>query len=176
MSKWKLSDFKDPALRARVEALLASDEARFKAYPAMAPCPSPSPDTTQPPSMRSRGILEPQKAKGTRYNISVVIGYFSDMRIPKPETEYCWCAGRKFRADFAWPENKLMLEVEGGIWNAGKHGRGSGIKKDMEKATVAARTGWRMIRVTPDELCMAETAEAIKDALKWKCERTYHHD
>lgn len=170
MPAYRLTDITNPALRKQIEAQLAKDDAK-RAYPAMVPCPAPCPDTPPPPPTRSRAILVPLRAKGMRYNPAVVMAWFSEMRIAKPEIEYCWCFGRKFRADFAWPENKLMLEVEGGIWNAGKHGRGSGVKKDMEKATVAARNGWRMIRVTPDELCMAETAEAIRDALKWKVYR-----
>lgn len=82
-----------------------------------------------------------------------------------PIPEYRFHPVRKHRLDFAWPDQKLGLEVEGGVWTRGKHGRGSGIVKDMEKACLLACQGWRLLRVTPDQLTTMETAAMVRTAL-----------
>lgn len=82
-----------------------------------------------------------------------------------PETEYRFDPKRRWRFDFAWPTHLLALEVEGAVWTNGRHTRGSGFIKDMEKYNRAAVLGWRVLRTTPSELCMQETVEMIKNAL-----------
>ena len=79
--------------------------------------------------------------------------------------EYRWHQTRKFRADFAWPDHKIILEVEGGLWVSGKHGRGSGIVKDIEKQNEAAAMGWLYLRCQPKELYQTTTINYIKAAL-----------
>jgi hypothetical protein len=54
--------------------------------------------------------------------------------------------------DYAWPDRKLFLEVEGGIWSNGRHTRGSGYVRDLEKYNTAAAMGWRLIRCQPRDL------------------------
>ncbi len=85
--------------------------------------------------------------------------------LPIPLTEYKWHPVRKFRADFAWPEHKLIMEVEGGLWIKGKHGRGSGIVKDIEKQNEATAHGWMVLRCQPKELYLASTINYIKAAI-----------
>ena len=40
---------------------------------------------------------------------------------------------RKWRADFCQPVYKIIVEIEGGIFVGGRHTRGAGFIKDMEK-------------------------------------------
>lgn len=68
--------------------------------------------------------------------------------LPVPEREYRFAPPRRFRADFAWPDHKLLVEVDGGTWSHGRHARGSGIERDAEKYSLAAVHGWRVVRVT----------------------------
>lgn len=56
---------------------------------------------------------------------------------------------RKWRFDFAIPEHKIGIEIEGGIWSNGRHTRGAGYEKDCEKYNHAALAGWRVLRLTP---------------------------
>ena len=35
--------------------------------------------------------------------------------LPPPVTEYRFHPERRWRADFAWPEKKLLVEVDGGV-------------------------------------------------------------
>jgi very-short-patch-repair endonuclease len=75
-----------------------------------------------------------------------------------PEREYKFCETRKWRADFCWPACKIIVEVEGGVWTQGRHTRGSGFIKDMEKYNVATILGYRVLRVAGDHI---ETGQAI---------------
>ncbi|WP_345213819.1 hypothetical protein [Mucilaginibacter gynuensis] len=62
---------------------------------------------------------------------------------------------------------KIAIEVEGGIWAKGNsgHSSGTGIKRDMDKSSLANVNGWTLIRRVPDELCTMETIELIKKAI-----------
>lgn len=101
-----------------------------------------------------------------KYNPKIVCAYLREFHIPEPVMEHQFCPTRKFRFDFAWPEQKLALEVEGGVFIRGAHGSISGIMRDMEKYNLAALYGWRVLRVVPEKLCMADTATLIGLCLK----------
>ena len=83
--------------------------------------------------------------------------------LPKPEREWKFDAKRRWRFDYAWPERMIALEVEGGIWTGGRHTRGAGFLKDVEKYNRAAVLGWRLVRVTPDKLVSAGTFEMLRE-------------
>jgi very-short-patch-repair endonuclease len=86
--------------------------------------------------------------------------------IPAPIQEHRFHPVRKWRWDFAWPEHKLALEVDGGVWVGGKHGRGAGIVKDHAKQNAAAELGWRVMRVTPRQLASIDTVAMVRRALQ----------
>ena len=79
------------------------------------------------------------------------------MKIPIPE--YRFCPERKWRFDYAYVEQKIAIEQEGGIWNNGAHVRGKHFLSDMQKYNMAAKMGWRVLRYTPDQMYV----EAIND-------------
>ncbi len=84
--------------------------------------------------------------------------------IPEPEREVAGLVpGRRFVIDYAWPERMLCLECEGGVWNRGKHGRGSGIIKDMEKNNALVRQGYKLLRYTPTQLTDGTALEDLID-------------
>ena len=78
--------------------------------------------------------------------------------IPEPVREYRFHPDRKWRADFAWPDRMLLLEVDGGAWIGGRHTSGSGFEADARKVSEAAALGWRVLRCTPR---MVETGECL---------------
>ena len=55
---------------------------------------------------------------------------------------------RDWRFDFAWTEQRLAVECEGGIWSKGRHVRGQGFEEDCRKYAAAQLHGWRVLRVT----------------------------
>lgn len=48
--------------------------------------------------------------------------------------------------DFAWPEYMIAVEIQGGTWSGGAHGRGSGIQRNFKKANAAAILGWWILQ------------------------------
>lgn len=74
---------------------------------------------------------------------------------------------RLFRFDLAWPVERVAVEVDGGVWAGGRHTRGSGFVKDMEKLNLAVLLGWRVLRYTPQDLKQrpAQVVEEIRQAL-----------
>ena len=92
-------------------------------------------------------------------------------KLPIPVQEHRFHEVRKFRLDWAWPEHKLGLEVDGGVWTGGAHGRGTGITRDQEKTNLAAGLGWRILRCTPSKLMADETLDHIARALEWRTEQ-----
>lgn len=73
---------------------------------------------------------------------------------------------RRWRFDYAIPEYKIAIEIEGGVWTGGRHTRGAGYIKDMEKYNAAATLGWYMLRFAPEQKTKPETLNTIAKAIK----------
>lgn len=82
-------------------------------------------------------------------------------KLPMPMTEYQFHPDRKWRFDYAWVAELVALEQEGGVWSGGRHTRGSGFLRDMEKYNAAATLGWRVVRCTPRTLYADETIDML---------------
>jgi len=101
-----------------------------------------------------------------KYNPTIVLAYWRECGLGTPELEYKFDRWRKWRFDFAWPQFHVALEVEGGIFTGGRHSRGAGMKKDMEKYNSAAALGWRVLRIMPQDLCMQDTVDMILKTIR----------
>ena len=77
-----------------------------------------------------------------------LIGQLKLVDIPEPDREWRFHPKRKFRFDLAWPRLQVACEVDGGSWSGGRHTRGDGFEKDLEKFNLAAIAGWRVVRCT----------------------------
>ncbi len=62
--------------------------------------------------------------------------------------EYPFVKGRRFRLDYYLPDYDLGVEFEGGVWIQGRHNRGSGFIKDMEKYNLLTNEGIWLLRAT----------------------------
>lgn len=87
-------------------------------------------------------------------------------RLPLPTPEYRFDPNRKWRIDFAWPDAKLAVEIEGGIWISGRHTRGVGVKGDMEKYNALALAGWCLLRFDGDAVRSGSAVQQVEAALK----------
>lgn len=99
--------------------------------------------------------------------------------IGKVQTEFKFSPNRKFRADFAFVEQRILIEVEGGIYTNGRHTRGAGYTKDMEKYNLAAELGYVVLRYSPNDLLKSATFEQIKrvyDLQSRECKCRYSGD
>jgi very-short-patch-repair endonuclease len=86
-------------------------------------------------------------------------------KLPKPHREYHAIDGRRWRWDFAWPDHRLLLEVQGGIWRKGGHTTGEGITRDCEKLNAATLAGWRVLSVTAEHIRNGQALEMVESNL-----------
>ena len=103
--------------------------------------------------------------------------------LPSPETEYKFAREvvgdhpgvrkrlaqmelKDWRFDFAWPNLRLAVEVEGGQWNRGRHTRGKGFDEDLEKYDAAARLGWFVYRCNGKMIDSGRAIESIRMIIK----------
>jgi hypothetical protein len=84
------------------------------------------------------------------------------------QVEFLAIPGRKLRWDIAWPERRLLVEIQGGIWRKGGHSTGTGITRDCEKANLATLAGWRILSVTSAHISSGQALQWIQQALGCK--------
>lgn len=77
--------------------------------------------------------------------------------------QFRFCPDRRWRFDFADIDNKIAIEVNGGVWIKGKHTHGNQYEKDLEKINTAQIMGWKVLQYTPETL-----QNIIKDLEKIK--------
>ena len=72
----------------------------------------------------------------------------------QPERQFRFAPPRRYRADFCWPERKLLVEVDGGLWlpGGGRHNRAKGYAADAAKLNLAAVMGYRVLRVCAEHI------------------------
>ena len=85
--------------------------------------------------------------------------------LPEPQREYPLIPGRRFRADFAWPEHRLAVEIEGGTWVNGRHVRGTGYMNDCRKYNLAVLHGWRVLRFTSEMVRDGEALDTLEQVM-----------
>ena len=86
------------------------------------------------------------------------------------ESEHRFASPRRWRFDFAWPVEKLAVEIDGLVWNnRGGHQTVAGIMADCEKYETALLNGWRVYRVPGPWL--ADRPWGVLDAVRQLLER-----
>ena len=76
-----------------------------------------------------------------------------------------FCPGRRYACDFAMVEHGLIVEVQGGGYNSGRHHRAAGYAADCERMGRALALGWRMLYVTPQQVTSGEALRMVQEAL-----------
>lgn len=90
------------------------------------------------------------------------------IKLPKPVREYRFHEKRRFRFDFAWPELKIAVEVDGGTFSGGRHVRGLGHRTDAIKFNLAACSGWSVLRGDKKMVNSGELLQSLKELLELK--------
>jgi very-short-patch-repair endonuclease len=108
-------------------------------------------------------IIRREQAKALENTLAGQLRY---RQCPEPVREFRFHLLRRWRFDFAWPDNgKLAVEVEGGTWTGGRHVTGAGYERDAEKYLAAAALGWRVVRITAKQVNSEEAANLISEML-----------
>ena len=85
--------------------------------------------------------------------------------VTRPTREFVFAPGRKWRADFCWEEQRLLVEVEGGVFSGGRHVSPMGFLADIEKYNTACLLGYRLIRVGAKHINSHAALNWIRSAL-----------
>jgi very-short-patch-repair endonuclease len=84
--------------------------------------------------------------------------------LPRPVRQFSIRSGdRRYRLDFAWPEQKLAVECDGYT----THGGRAGFRRDRRKIAALAAIKWRVIPVTWEDVTRnrAQLLADVRDAL-----------
>lgn len=84
----------------------------------------------------------------------------------EPVREHRFHTSRKWRFDYAFPDLKIAIECDGGVWTAGRHNRPKGYIKDMEKFNAAAALGWVVLKFTPQQLMTSATIDTLRSTIE----------
>lgn len=85
--------------------------------------------------------------------------------VPSWKRELRFHGTRMWRFDFAWPDCKVALEVDGGTHSGGRHTRPGGFRGDCAKLNEAAIAGWTVIRCTKEHIKSGEIVDWVMRAL-----------
>ena len=96
----------------------------------------------------------------------IFLKMLSDAGLPEPTAEFRFHPKRKWRFDFAFIENRIAVEIEGGVWNKGAHVRPVHFLSDMEKYNEAAILGWKVLRFESNNLIKLPAIQLIKRAFE----------
>ena len=92
------------------------------------------------------------------------------LKIKRPEREYVFARPRRWRFDFCWVEERIGVEIEGGIWTGGRHTRGKGFEADCEKQNHAQLNGFQVYRFSPTHVARGDAVEIVRKALKTRAD------
>lgn len=121
-----------------------------------------------PPEMPNESLQDRRQSGGDMSSSGAEQLFLLQVRaekLPPPETEYRFHDKRRWRLDFAWPDRRLAVEIEGGVYTGGRHVRGDGFEKDAEKYNTAAEMGWTVLRYTPRFVRDGSALEQVKRVL-----------
>ncbi len=72
-----------------------------------------------------------------------------------------------YRLDFAWPEIRFGIEIQGGIWKRRTgHNSGAGIQRDCTKAQQCAGMDWLVVPVTGRDVTTGKALEFVEMMLE----------
>ena len=101
----------------------------------------------------------------TKLIVQILLSDIKAADLPVPDLEHRFHEVRKWRFDLAWIEDKVAIEIEGGIWVRGRHSRGAGMEADMEKYNEAQLLGWTVLRYSTGQVKQGKPIEDVKRAL-----------
>lgn len=95
---------------------------------------------------------------------------WNTLGLPNLDTEYTFHDHRDWRFDYACPDVKVAIEVEGVNYGGkSRHRTPGGFEDDAEKYHEATRMGWTVWRITPrmlDAPHLEDIAKMIQDRRK----------
>lgn len=110
----------------------------------------------------------PARRPGGHSSVPLLLFQCQTAGLPTPQTEVRFHPTRRWRLDVAWLAQKLAIEVDGGGFVGGRHGRGLGMERDAEKLAEAAVRGWVVVKVTPRQIRSGQALRWIQQLIAAK--------
>lgn len=102
------------------------------------------------PELREDGKPRTKRA-GAKHGPSELEHLFTkqlaDLKLPPPRREFEFMPNRGFRLDYAWPDKKLAVEVNGMV-----HRIKERFLRDTEKIAMAQIHGWRVLGISGEDV------------------------
>ena len=122
--------------------------------------PSPRVSRRKPVAISRSSVMAMQLSR----SLSLAVLCKADGQ-PEPVEELRFAPARRWRFDYAWPDYRLALEVQGGLFVRGRHTQGSALVAEQEKLNAAAAHGWRVIYCQPKDRASGAVLTVIRAAL-----------
>jgi very-short-patch-repair endonuclease len=81
--------------------------------------------------------------------------------LPMPMPEFRFHPVRRWRFDYCFVNEKIAIELEGGVYSRGRHTRGKGYEADCDKYNQATLLGFRVLRFTKVNAETISTVETL---------------
>ena len=127
--------------------------------------PKVRPDGRKVRKLDMGGPVSPKLPKARSVGEQALEYALKGAKAPAWVAAFQFCPGRRWRADFAFLEPRLLVEIEGGSFSQGRHVRGAGFEADCEKYAEAVIQGWRVLRVTTGMVKDGRALDMIMRAL-----------
>ena len=89
------------------------------------------------------------------------------LKLPVPERQFAFAksVGRRYKADFAWPDFGLIAEVQGGLWVLGRHSRPLYVWREWRRTMIAQLLGYKVLFFATEEVHDGTAVNAIHQVL-----------
>lgn len=122
--------------------------------------PGPKPKALSVPTLPPAPKL-PKARKRSELEI-IFEQHVAQLRLPAPEREFKGAVpGREFRLDFAWPDRKVAVEVQGMV-----HRIKARFKADTEKHCLLVVHGWKVLPVSGDDVRRGRAVQWVESLLR----------
>lgn len=123
------------------------------------PRTAPRPRTQSTPlESTRRGI----RKRGIDYEETLAHALMSNtFGLSRFERQYLFAPGRKYRADFFFPDHNLIVEIDGAV-----HRIKARFKADIERDQVIFFLGYRKLRISTAQVRSGEAVQLIERALR----------
>lgn len=127
-------------------------------------------------STAARALQQARRAHGREHYERLFAFQCRSLRLPDFKAQSAWAKaamGRKWTADFHFPEYALLVEIDGGVWRpgGGAHSRPGNIERDIEKHNAAVLLGLTTLRFTPKHVTSGDAVaitQRVLAARGWK--------
>lgn len=91
--------------------------------------------------------------------------HLRELGLPYTE-EFKFNEQRRWRADFHLPDQRILIEIEGSVFTAGRHTRGKGFEADCLKYNHATMAGYRLLRFSTQQVLRGTARAFLAEHLK----------